>query len=400
MQLSVIALDGPTSTWAAMFTTNAFPGAPIMVGKKRVEAGTPLQAVIVNNKVSNVCSGSESGSTGVENSERLCKSLAELLCLASPNHVVPCSTGVIGWALPIDAMLKALPNAIDALQSDSAFPAAEAIMTTDRFPKIRTVTLPGGGRIVGFAKGAGMVEPHLATMLVYILTDVTLEKEALETALNNAVRGSFNSISIDGDESTSDTVLAVSSNAIQLPPEDLPSFQSALTQLCADLADDVVRNGEGTNHVIAIKITGAPDEAFARDLGRTIVNSPLVKCAVNGNDPNVGRIVGAVGKFIGNLKPGAITTQAREDFTKLFTLSIAGIKIFEHGQFMLSSEVESELSQHMKSAELGDGGKAKFPAHKRRVEIQIDLGLGDADAVVLGSDLTLEYVCVNADYRS
>ena len=181
-------------------------------------------------------------------------------------------------------------------------------------------------------------------------------------------------------------------------PQELGAFQAALAQVCRDLADDVVRNGEGTNHVIAVTINGAPSEAFARDLGRTVVNSPLVKCAVAGNDPNVGRLVGAVGKFVGNLKTDDYLDS--DTIAKRFVLSMGGYEIFRDGKFQLSLDVEEKLVAHMKAAELGDDGSATFPAHKRRVEICIELGLGEISTVVLGSDLTREYVNVNADYRS
>ncbi|HSP81543.1 MAG TPA: bifunctional ornithine acetyltransferase/N-acetylglutamate synthase, partial [Myxococcaceae bacterium] len=171
MNLTVLVLDEPTPSFAAVFTRNAFPGAPVLIGRQRLEAPT-LGAVVGNNKVSNVCAPG-----GVEASERLCAAVAGSLGL-EPGQVLPSSTGVIGWRLPADALVAAVPAAIGALQADSALPAAEAIMTTDLYPKVRRAEL-GGGSIVGIAKGAGMIEPNLATMLVFLMTDLDVPREAL-----------------------------------------------------------------------------------------------------------------------------------------------------------------------------------------------------------------------------
>lgn len=442
MRLTLILLDEPTDNWAAMFTSNAFPGAPIKVGRERVASGGELQAVLVNNKISNVCSGGAPGS-GVRASEDLCAGLGGLLALhlrgdASPEAaaaaaraVLPCSTGIIGWGLPVAPMLRALPAALEeALRGDlNAKDAAASIMTTDRYPKVRGETVrgnPGGKpfRVVGMAKGAGMVEPHLATMLVYVLTDLDVPRATLDQMLRRAVKASFNCISVDSDESTSDTVVAVSSNAVKASTEPgaLAAFEKALTKICRGLADDVVRNGEGTNHVMRVAVTGAPDDAYALGLGRAVVNSPLLKCAVAGNDPNVGRLVAAVGKYVGDHPPfpntrglasggesggdGSIEGGAGGPVDVLAgcSMRMGGRTIFRAGQFILSGETEQELVQHMRSAELGDQGRAVFPAHKRVVEVEVDLALAPplaaGAATVLGSDLTHEYVSVNADYRS
>lgn len=273
-----------------------------------------------------------------------------------------------------------------------------------------------------------MVEPHMATMLAYVLTDLDIPRDILEGCLRNAVRSSFNSISVDSDESTSDTVVIVSSRRIPCPDHSpssphLSAFKECLGRLCAELADDVVRNGEGTNHVVEVTIKGAPSDEAALGLGRAIVNSPLLKCAVAGNDPNVGRLVAAVGKFVGDnlaahqverqqaaddgedTSKGANQEQRKDVFlsSKLLdqcVMKMGGRVIFAKGQFILNGDLERELIAHMKAAELADNGKGEFPAHKRRVEVEVDLGIGSHQAVVLGSDLTHEYVTINADYRS
>ena len=391
MTLTLIALDKPTPDFAAVFTKNAFPGAPVIVGRARLSEPT-LGAILVNNKISNVCAPG-----GVEASERLCGELAKQLGL-SAGQVLPSSTGVIGWTLPVDAMLPALPKAVEALTNSSVLPAAEGIVTTDLYPKIRSVQL-GGGRIVGIAKGAGMIEPNMATMLVYIMTDLVVPRDTLRAILSRVVDRSFNCISVDSDTSTSDTVVALSSGRVPCP--DLAAFEAALATLCRDLAEDVVRNGEGVRHVMRVQISGAPTAALARSLGKAIVNAPLFKCALAGNDPNVGRLVQAIGKYVG--------AQAIEIDLSRLRARIGGIEIFANGAFQLNGEKEAALVAHLKSAELYASAPPKdgvfsaaidYPPHERCVEIEVDLGAGAESATVFGADLTHEYVSENADYRS
>ena len=391
MTLTLIALERPTPDFAAVFTRNAFPGAPVVVGRGRL-SGPALAAIVVNNKISNVCAPG-----GVEAAERVCAETARLLG-CPPGAVLPSSTGVIGWGLPVEAMLAALPAAVAALRGGSVLPAAEGIVTTDLYPKVRRAAV-GAGSIVGIAKGAGMIEPNMATMLVYLMTDLAVPRAELRRMLSAAVEPTFNSISIDSDTSTSDTVALVSSGAAPCP--DLPAFERALRGVCADLAEDVVRNGEGVRHVVRVSVSGAPDFGAARSLGKAVVNAPLLKCAVAGNDPNVGRLVQAIGKHAGSRTPGADLSRMR--------LTMGGTEIFSAGAFRLDPQKESALVGHLRAAELYRSAPPKagvftppvdFPAHERCVEIGIDLGLGEAAAVVLGADLTHEYVSENADYRS
>ena len=391
MTLTAIVLDQPTRDFGAMFTRNAFPGAPIVVGRQRL-AEESLGAILVNNKISNVCAPG-----GVEASEKICAAVARELRL-SANQVLPSSTGVIGWTLPVDAIVGAVPSALKNLTRDSILPAAEGIVTTDLYPKIRRADL-GGGSIVGIAKGAGMIEPNLATMLVYILTDLAVPREALRAILARAVEPSFNSISIDSDTSTSDTVVLLSSGRVLGP--DLAAFEQALTTLCRDLAEDVVRNGEGVRHVIRVQVKRAPSRELARALGKAIVNAPLFKCAIAGNDPNVGRLVQAIGKYVG-------AQGANVDLSRM-SAKMGGVEIFREGTFRLDPTKETALVAHLKSAELYASAPPKdgvfspavdFPPHERCVEIELDLGLGSAEATVFGGDLTHEYVSENADYRS
>jgi len=391
MTLTLLALDRPTPAFAALFTRNAFPGAPVIVGRKRLAEPT-LGAVIINNKISNVCAPG-----GVETSERICAATAQALGLA-PQQVLPSSTGVIGWSLPADAMIAALPQAVSALAGESILAAAEGIVTTDLYPKIRRAQV-GAGSIVAIAKGAGMIEPNLATMLVYILTDIAVPRAELRPMLARAVDASFNAISVDSDTSTSDTVVALSSGSV--PFSDWGTFERGLHQVCRDLAEDVVRNGEGVRHVIRVTVRHAASLGLARALGKAIVNGPLFKCAVAGNDPNVGRLIQAIGKYVGAQAPGLDLSNLRA--------SLGGIEIFARGVFQLDPAKEAALVAHLKSAELyasrpgADGvfsPPIDFPPHERAVELEIDVGNGAASATVLGGDLTHEYVSENADYRS
>ena len=354
MVVTLIKLDAPTPDFAAMFTSNAFPGAPVLVGRRRL-AERALQAVVINNKISNVCAPG-----GVEDSERLCGEVARLLGLPAGELVLPSSTGVIGWKLPVDDMVAALPAAAATLQGASVLPAAQGIMTTDMYPKVRSALVPGtaGGRIVGIAKGAGMIEPNLATMLVYLLTDVAVPRDALRAALPAAVHGTFNALSIDSDQSTSDTVVLLSSGAVPLGGASLADFTAALTAVCGQLSEDVVRNGEGVQHVMRVTVSGAPTEALARDVGKSIVNSPLFKCAVAGNDPNVGRLVAAIGKCIGNSPAHRGTDVSRT------VITMGGTQIFGGGQFQLAPETEAALVAHLAGAQLWSAFVARGAARR------------------------------------
>jgi glutamate N-acetyltransferase/amino-acid N-acetyltransferase len=391
MTLTLIALDRPTPDFAAVFTRNAIAGAPVLIGRQRLQQPT-LAAVLVNNKISNV-----GAPDGVATAERLCAAAGAALGLAG-QQVLPASTGVIGWKLPVDDMLAHIPATAGALATGSVIPAAEGIMTTDLYPKVRRQVV-GDGSIVGIAKGAGMVEPDMATMLVYLLTDLQVPRDDLRRLLASAVDRSFNRISIDSDTSTSDTVALLSSGAVPCP--DLARFAAALDTVCADLAEDVVRNGEGVHHVIRVQVSGAPDEPVARAVGKGVVNSPLVKTAFCGNDPNVGRIAAALGKQITRHAPGLDLSRLR--------LRLGGHQLYHGGAFELGPASEAALVAHLRDAELYTSVPAPdgvfkppvdYPPHERAVQLEIDLGAGPATSTVLGADLSHEYISENADYRS
>jgi glutamate N-acetyltransferase/amino-acid N-acetyltransferase len=393
MTLTLLALDRPTPDFAAVFTRNALCGAPVHIGRQRLDEPR-LGAVIVNNKISNV-----GAPDGVARAERICAAAGEALGFAA-TEVLPASTGVIGWQLPLEAILGGVPAAHAALSPTTILPAAEGIMTTDLYPKVRRQAV-GAGSIVGIAKGAGMIEPNLATMLVFILTDVAIPRAELRALLPAIADRTFNRISIDSDTSTSDTVVLLSSGQVPSTPATSAAFATALETVCRDLAEDVVRNGEGVHHVIRVSVSGAPSERVARAIGKGIVNSPLCKTAICGNDPNVGRLGAALGKHLAEHAPGLDLSRLR--------LSMGGHDLYADGAFRLSPEKERALIAHLTEAQLYTSSASPdgvfrppidYPPHEGTVEITIDLGAGRDASVVLGSDLSHEYVSENADYRS
>ncbi len=381
MNLSLILLDEPTTAFAGLFTRNAMPGAPVLIGRRLLSEET-VRGVLVNNKVSNVCAPG-----GEEDALELVRRLAELM--GEPEtRIFPSSTGIIGWKLPVREMKNALPELLAGLHGGSAADLARGIMTTDSFPKARSAEA-GAGRILGVAKGAGMIEPNMATMLAFLMTDLDIPREELRAELAAAAEESFNRISVDGDQSTSDTLLLFSSRRRPAPPRG--EFRRALRDVCSSLAEDIVRNGEGAGHVIRVSVRGARNPAEALLAAKGVVNSPLVKSAVFGNDPNVGRIVSSLGDNLGNR--GILMDRER------LTLSLGGRKVFRGGAFVLDGDTERVLSAYFADASFDPAIKG-YPQHEKTVDIEIDLGVGAAEASALGTDLSYEYVRENADYRS
>lgn len=391
MNVTLLVADEPTTKFAAVFTRNAVAGAPVLIGRQRLQEER-LGAIVINNKISNVGTA-----TGVADAEAVCAAVGHALGIPA-QAVLPASTGVIGWRLPREAIVQALPGAVSGLSAASLAPAAQAIMTTDLYPKARTRAV-GGGRITAIAKGAGMIEPNMATMLAFVLTDVDVPREALRQMLARVVDRTFNSISIDSDTSTSDMVVALSSGKV--PCTDLAAFESALFDVCAELSEDVVRNGEGVHHVMRVTVRGLPEVAWAKAIGKAIVNSPLVKTAICGNDPNVGRLLAAIGKTIGTAGWPIDPRQAR--------VAMGGLTVFADGAFTLTPALDEQVRAHLEATELyrsqgtSDGmfyTPVKYPPHDRCVEIEVAWPGHEDAVVVVGADLSHEYVTENADYRS
>jgi glutamate N-acetyltransferase/amino-acid N-acetyltransferase len=391
MNLALILLEQPTPHFGGVFTRNRFAGAPIQIGRQRLEQET-LRGVLINNKIANV-----GAPGGVEDACLLCDALGELFGERG-SRFLPASTGIVGWKLPVEPMMAALPALTKGLHNHGALHVARAIMTTDSYPKIHREKV-GEGSILGLAKGAGMIEPNLATMLAFILTDLAVPRDELRRALSSCVEESFNRISVDGDQSTSDMVLLFSSASKPAVPAE--RFREALLAVCRRLAEDVVRNGEGVAHVIRVKVEGGASRRIASGAAKAVVNSPLVKAAVFGNDPNVGRVVSALGDFFATADfVDADGRVAEAPFAlQRLRITLGGTEIFSEGAFRLDSRKEGELSRYLAGCAFDPTVKG-FPAHDRRVEIGIDLGAGRGESEALGADLSYEYVRENADYRT
>ncbi len=381
MNTTLIEVTGGTDSFAGVFTRNAFPGAPVLLCRERI-GGHLLRGVLVNNKVANVCAPG-----GLESAKRVTDVLAEHAGGRGSEYLYA-STGVIGWRIPETEISASLEPLVKNLQSETVLPAAKSIMTTDRFAKVRSVEVDGV-RIVGIAKGAGMIEPNMATMLAFILTDADLDRTELKSALKIAVEDSFNAISVDSDQSTSDMAIILSSRKSGRPDAD--AFAAALKELCRLLAGDIVRNGEGTSHVIELSVSGAPSRDAARGIAKAIVNSPLVKTAIYGNDPNLGRLVAALGDYAGN--HGIVLDPAS------LHIRFGGYDVFAAGEFNLSPEKETAISDLLLAKSFSPELKG-YPEHYETVSIEINLNKGSGSALVWGSDLSYEYVRENAEYRS
>ncbi len=347
---------------AGLLTRNHFPGAPIILARERLVEGR-LQSVVVNAKVSNVATGE----AGLEDARTMAR-WAGGEGGVDPGLVLVASTGVIGRRLPMELIQGGLKGMGDELDVDP-WAAARGIMTTDTHPKVLTVQV-GDARITAVGKGAGMVAPNMATMLVFIFTDAELPAEALDRALRRACRDSFQLLSIDTDTSTSDMVVIMANG--EAGPVDGDRFQEGLDSLCMRMAELVARDGEGATKLLRVAVEGALDRPEARRVARSVVESPLVKTMAYGADPNVGRILMAVGKCVDcRIVPEAVDAW------------IQGQKVIEGGvrADFQEEEVRSLLS--------GDP-----------VEMRISLGTGPGRATALGCDLTEGYIEENAAYAS
>ncbi len=379
MDLTLISLDKPTKQFSAVFTKNTFPGFPVEIGRELLDQNE-ISGVLINNKISNVRSPG-----GRETSLRIVKKLQDLNGSKAP--FFPSSTGIIGWKLPEREICDNLEHLISKLNNSSFSKAARSIMTTDAFPKVRSCSV-GSGRICAIAKGAGMIEPDMATMLVFVLTDISIDREILSEIFTEVSNRTFNRISIDSDQSTSDTAMIFSSGIKKC--NNIDSFKNGLYSVCSSLAEDIVCNGEGTSHLIRVKVEEAKSDQEALGIGKALINSPLTKTAVFGNDPNVGRFLQAMGDYFG--------TNSIEADPEKISITIGDLVVFESGEFSLDEDKEKVLNKYMKDCSFVN--KKGFPPHKRSVDLIIRLGRGAGEAEVLGSDLTYEYVRENADYRT
>ncbi len=359
--LALVVNDGPSFDAAAVFTSNRIFAAPV-AWSRGVTADGYVKAVVLNSGGANACTGPD----GLRDAIKTATAVAGEID-AAVMDVAVCSTGLIGVRLPMDKLLPGVSAAAAALAADGGADAARAIMTTDTVPKTASYTSPDGWSIGGIAKGAGMLAPALATMLVVITTDAQVRPLALDKALRAATAVSFDRVDSDGCQSTNDTVMCLANGASGLQP--LPDeFVQALSAVCTDLGLQLLADAEGAAHDIAIQVTGAATESDALEVGRSIARNNLFKCAIFGNDPNWGRVLAALG-----------TTTAVYDPDQL-DVSFNGVMVYRQGA-------------------LGED-RSNVDLTERTVKIVVDLHAGSHQATIWTNDLTYDYVKENAEYSS
>jgi glutamate N-acetyltransferase/amino-acid N-acetyltransferase len=355
---------------AGVFTRNRVVAAPVRVCRDLLGGGR-AQAVLVNSGNANACTGEQ----GVAAARKLTARVADVLGVRS-GVVFPCSTGVIGLPLPVDRMAAAIPELAGVLSPDPG-PFAEAIMTTDSFPKTSSRTVSAGGcaiNVLGVAKGAGMIRPDMATMLAFLATDAPVSVAALQSLLTRAVEITFNRTTVDGDTSTNDTVLALANGCAGgevLDANHLSLLEEAVSEVCRDLARMIIRDGEGATKVVDVRVTGASTDADAVAIAYTIAESPLVKTATHAADPNWGRIAMALGRS-GPYRGGS------------FGIAIGGVRVVAAGEG-LGLDAEAAAREAMGADEY---------------EILVELEEGPGTATVTTCDLSADYVRINAEYRT
>ena len=373
--LVVIALAPGTRT-SALFTKNAFRAAPVQLAETHLEAAeTQPRYLLINTGNANA----GTGETGIQSASQCCEALARLT-ETDAGVVLPFSTGVIGEPLSAEQISAALPAALHDLRDAGWERAAGAILTTDTRAKLRSTAVELGGQcwtITGIAKGAGMICPNMATMLAFVATDAAIEAPLLNEMLSAAVKASFNRITVDGDTSTNDavTLSATGQSGVEITAgsEQAEHFAQALTSLMIELAQDIVRDGEGASKFVEIRVTGGESEAACDQVARTVAHSPLVKTALFASDPNWGRILAAIGRA------------GLEDFdTDAVSIHLNGVLIAEQGA-RAASYTEAKGQEAMAAGDL---------------MIDISLDRGDAETVIWTTDLSYDYVRINAEYRT
>ena len=372
LDLALIVADEAASA-AAVFTTNLVVAAPVLVAKRHLaESGGTARAVVVNSGCANACTGVE----GMVAADAMATAVSQAIGCRT-EHVLIASTGVIGLRLDSSKIARGVAAAATRLGRDTHTAAAEAIMTTDIAPKeaaVRVDTPAGSFAVGGMVKGAGMIEPNMATMLGFLTTDAAVEPDRLRRALSEAVDDTFNAITVDGECSTNDAVFLLASGASGVTIDEAAhaAFVDALRDVCGTLAREIVRGGEGATKLVAVRVTGGGSDADARRAARAIANSLLVKTALNGGDPNWGRLLAVAGRAGVAVKPAR--AQVRIGPAVLF----ADDTVF--------ADREPAAAAHLAGDE---------------VEVQVDLGTdGGRAATVWTCDLSAQYVRINADYRT
>lgn len=370
--LAVIACDVPAAA-AAVFTTNRAHAAPILVSRENMTlSGGRIGAIVVNSGCANACTGVD----GMQHAHEMCELTARRLGAASA-AVLVASTGVIGVKLPMDNVARGIDEAVRSLSPDGGPAAARAIMTTDPFPKEAAFQVhsdAGTFRIGGIAKGSGMIEPLMATMLGFVTLDAVVAPELLQRALKSACDDTFNAITVDGECSTNDCVFALASgtSGVTLTEADFRFLVDALRQVCEPLAIGIVRGGEGATKLITVRVVGATTNEEARRTARAIANSPLVKTAIHGRDPNWGRLVAVMGRS------GASLVLQRA------AVRIGPVELFKDGTPY--DERAAEAAEYLANSD---------------VQVEVDMGTdGDGRSRMWTCDLSAEYVRINAEYRT
>ena len=360
------------SSVAGVFTQNRFCAAPVLLCREHLKQQAP-RFLVINSGNANAGTGER----GLTSAREICHSLAELTGL-SIGQILPFSTGVIGEQLPVAPFKDTFPSAIENLSQDNWAAAARAIMTTDTLPKAISKQLIFGGKeitITGIAKGAGMIEPNMATMLAYVATDAEIEPELLQSMLKQSADLSFNSITVDGDTSTNDALvlIATGKSGVSVSSDEVELFQQTLNELCQYLAQAIIRDAEGATKFVTLSVQSAPDLETARAIAFTVARSPLVKTALFASDPNWGRILAAIGR----------SPVKSLDISKL-SLWLGDTHLIKAGE-----PVETYTEQ---------AGQSEM--NNEEITIRIELNDGDAVATVWTSDLSHDYVTINAEYRS
>jgi len=359
--LALVQNRGPLTAAAAVFTTNRCKANPVLWSEQVIQDGV-VSAIVLNSGGANCYTGAQGFQTTHATAEAVAAHLG-----VSAGDVLVCSTGLIGEQLPLDALLSGVASAAGALATDAGLGAAEAIMTTDTRPKEAAYRAPEGWTVGGMAKGAGMLAPGLATMLVVITTDAVLTSEQLDRALRAATRVTFDRLDSDGCMSTNDTVALLGSGASGVEPDEA-AFAEALTGVCRDLAEQLQADAEGASHDVAIEVVGAASEDDAVTVGRAVSRSNLFKAAIFGNDPNWGRVLAAVGTTDAAFDPYGID------------VAINGVQVCTGGE--------------------PDQPRDLVDLTPRKVHVLIDLHAGDETATILTNDLTHDYVHENSAYAS
>lgn len=363
------------SSVAGVFTKNRFCAAPVTICREHLAAGLPIRALVVNTGNANA----GTGEPGYKNAIKTCDDLAQLMGVKR-EQVLPFSTGVILEPLPVDKLVAALPSAIENLQADNWFNAAEAIMTTDTQPKAASLHVTINGKTItltGISKGAGMIHPNMATMLGYIATDAKVSQDLLQALTTEAADVSFNSITIDGDTSTNDSfiVMATGVSGVEVPAsgEAYEIFRQALIQLSQTLAQMIVRDGEGATKFITIQIEGGKTNEECKQVAEAIAHSPLVKTAFFASDPNLGRILAAIG------------------YAGIVDLDVSHVQLWLDDVWVAKDGGRNPDYKE-------EDGQAVMK--KSEILVRAHLGRGNAAQTIWTCDLSHEYVSINADYRS